>query len=62
MYGEFYTIFNRFSRHELAAPLIFSPLFSLKFFDPVVILIQKLARIKCFYGCFWFIYILTSPK
>ena len=35
--GEFLTIFNRFSRHDIATDQIFPPLFSLKFVDLVVI-------------------------
>ena len=44
IFKKILTIFNHFSRHDLAAPQILLPLFSLKFVDPVVILIQKLAR------------------
>ena len=42
--GNFFTIFNRFSHYKLATPQILSPLFSLKFVDPALILIQKITR------------------
>ena len=63
IFGEFFTIFNRFSCHDLAAAKKFPSLFSLKFVDPAVILVKKKIEHLGFLGLLLrFFRTLTIPK